>query len=134
MQIKIHDTSTRGLPLPVTDTGKGEKAPQLILHVSMCLCGGKKSKPVNISQSVENITVHIITSVLFFFPWSVVSWLWTSVGLRNKLMMFSKSRCWMSMVLGRCLVLVRNTKARLKEFVIWDLEKNSAGFLIWKYC
>lgn len=46
---------------------------------------------------------------------------------------------------GRCLMLVRNIKAGLKEFEIWDLEKSSVGFcptgscialyrfLIWKF-
>lgn len=41
MQIKIYDTRTRGLSLPITGTGKEEDYSQLILHVSMGLCGGK---------------------------------------------------------------------------------------------
>lgn len=33
LQIKIYDGSTREIPLPITDDGKGEKSPQLVLHV-----------------------------------------------------------------------------------------------------
>lgn len=49
------DASTRVLPLPVTDAGKGAESPQLILHVSIYLCGEKTQKKVRNTKATIRV-------------------------------------------------------------------------------